>query len=83
MCRIKVKVWATAVASGAMNLKNYKEWSDAIESGLKSTRATGSDVAAVIKSVLNITQKVKSARWAFKVKYYRSSKSRQVVLGWR
>ena len=34
------------VASGEMNLTNYKEWMKAIESELKSTRATtGSDVA--------------------------------------
>ena len=31
VCRIKLKIWATD-ASGAMNLKKYKEWLDAIES---------------------------------------------------
>ena len=40
------------VASGAMNLTNYKEWLNAIESKLKSTRATGSDVAVVSRSVV-------------------------------
>ena len=37
VCRINIKVWATVVASGAMDLKNYKEWLNAIESELKST----------------------------------------------
>ena len=49
-----------------MNLKNYKEWLNAIESELKSTRATGSDVAVVLRSVINIPQKVTSTRWTFK-----------------
>ena len=54
MCT-KSKVWATVVASGAMDLKNYKKWLKAIESELKNTRATtGSDVAVVLRSVLNI-----------------------------
>ena len=85
VCRIKIKVWATVVASGAMDLKNYRKWLKAIQSELKSTRATtGSDVAVVLKSVLNILQKVTSTtRWAFKEKSDRSSKARQVVLGWR
>ena len=63
--RIKTKIWATD-ASGAMNLKNYKERLNAIESKLRSTRA--SDVAVVLMSVLNIPQKVSSTRWTFKVK---------------
>ena len=47
----KIKVWATLVASGEMNLTNYKEWLNAIEPKLKSTRATtGSDVAVVTAS---------------------------------
>ena len=65
MCRINVKVWAIVV-SRAMNLKNYKEWLNAIKSELKSTRA--SDVAVVTTHVLVIPQKVASTRWAFKVK---------------
>ena len=53
MCRIRIKVWATVVATDAMNLKNCKEWFKAIESELKSARATtGSDVAVVLRSVL-------------------------------
>ena len=73
------------VVSGAMNLKSYKKWLNATESELKSTRATGSrsDVAGVLRSVLNIPQKVTSTKWAFKVKNYGSSKARQVVLEWR
>ena len=69
-CREKVKVWATVIASDAINLKNYKKWLKAIESEPKRTRtATGSDVAVVVlRSVLNILQKVTSTRWAFKVK---------------
>ena len=42
-----------AVASGAMDLKNYKEWLN-FESDLKSTRATSSDVVVVLRSLLNI-----------------------------
>ena len=78
----QIKVWATVVASGAMNLKNYKKWLKAIEPELKSTRATTGSVA-VVRSVLNISQKVTSARWAFKEKPDRSSKARQDVLGWK
>ena len=49
------------VASGEMNLTAYKKWLKAIESELKSTRATtGSDVA-VDMSVLSIPQKVTSS----------------------
>ena len=57
------------VASGEINLANYKEWLNEIKSKLKSTRATtGGDVAVVPSSVLNIPQKVTSttSRWAFK-----------------
>ena len=79
----QIKVWATVVASGAMNLKNYKKWLKAIEPELKSTRATTGSVVAVVRSVLNIPQKVTSTRWAFKEKYDRSSKARQAVLGWK
>ena len=51
------------VASGAMNLENYKEWLNAIESKPKSKRATGSsDVATVLRSVLNIAKKTTSTR---------------------
>ena len=84
VCRIKTKVWATD-ASGAMNLKNYKKWLNAIEPEPKRTRASPSNVAVVLRSVLNISQKVTSTtRWAFKVKKYdRSFKARQVVLGWK
>ena len=57
--RIKMKVWATMVASGAMNLKNYKKWLKAIEPELKSTKATTASVA-VVRSVLNIPQKTTS-----------------------
>ena len=59
VCRIKMKVWATVVASGAMNLKNYKIWLKAIEPELKSTKATTASVA-VVRSVLNIPQKATS-----------------------
>ena len=83
MCRIKIKVWATMVASGAMDLKNYKKWLKAIESELKSTRDTTSSDVAVVRSVLNIPQKVTRTRWALKEKSDRSSKARQAVLGWR
>ena len=57
---------------------------ECIESELKNTRATGSDIAVVLRSVLNILQKVPStARWAFTVKSDRSFKARQFVLGWK
>ena len=83
MCSIKIKVWATD-ASGVMNLKNYKKWLNAIEPEPKKTRASPNDVEVVLRSVLNISQKVTSTtRWAFKVKSYRSFKARQVVLGWK
>ena len=70
MCSIKIKVWVTVVASGAMDLKNFKKWLKAIESELKITRSTlCSDVAVVLRSVLNIPQTVTSTtRWAFKEK---------------
>ena len=71
------------VVRGAKNLKNYKEWFNAIESKLKSTRATGSDVAVVLNPMLNIAKKDTSTRWAFNVKFDRNFKERQVVLGWR
>ena len=48
MCRI---IRATD-ASGTMNLKNYKEWLDAVESVPKSTRA--SDVAVALTPVPGI-----------------------------
>ena len=69
MCCIQIKVWATVVASAAMNSKNYKKWLKAIESEVKNTRATtsGRDVA-VVGSVLNIPQKGTSTRWAFEGK---------------
>ena len=70
------------VASGTMNLKNYKKWLKAVEPELKSTRATTGSVA-VVRSVLNIPQKVTSTRWAFKEKSDRSFKARQAVLGWK
>ena len=80
---IKIKVWATMVASGEMNLTNYEKWLKAIESELKSTRATTGSVA-VVRCVLNIPQKATSTtRWAFKEKSYRSSKARQAVLEWK
>ena len=66
-----------------MNLKSYTRWLNAIESKLKSTRAINSDVAVILRSVLNIPQNVLSTRWAFKVKSDHSSKARQVVLGCR
>ena len=43
------------IVSRAMNLKNYKEWLNAIESVLRSTRA--SDVAVVSTPVLVIPQR--------------------------
>ena len=83
MCRIKIKVWATIVVSVEMNLTNYKKWLKAIESELKSTRATtGSDVA-VDRYVLSIPQKVTSTRWVFKEKSGCSSKARYAFLGWK
>ena len=54
MSRIKIKVWATVVASDAMNLKNDKKRLKAIEPELKSTRATTGSNVAVLRSVLNI-----------------------------
>ena len=78
----QIKVWATVVASGAMNLKNYKKWLKVIEPEPKSTRATTGSVA-VVRSVLNIPQKVTSTRRAFKEKSDRSSKARQALLGWK
>ena len=78
----QIKVWATVVASGAMNLKNYKKRLKAIEPELKRTRATTGSVAGV-RSVLNIPQKVTSTTWAYKQKSDRSSKARQAVLGWK
>ena len=71
VCRIKIKVWTTVVASGAMNLENHKDWLNAIGSEPKSKRAIGSNVAVVLRSVLNIAKKVTSTRWAFKVKFNR------------
>ena len=65
VCRIKIKVWATN-AIGAMNLKNYKEWLDAIESELKNTITINSDVA-VLRSVINVPLNVTSTRWAGKI----------------
>ncbi|CAN0360393.1 unnamed protein product [Ascophyllum nodosum] len=66
-----------------MNLKTYKKWLKAIEPEPKSTRATTGNVA-VVRSVLNIPQKVTSTiRRALKEKYDRSSKARQAVLGWK
>ena len=41
----QIKVWATVVPSGAMNLKNYKKWLKVIEPEPKSTRATTGSVA--------------------------------------
>ena len=40
VCRIKIKVWATLIVSGAINLESYKKWLNVIESELKSTRAS-------------------------------------------
>ena len=62
-------------------LENYKEWLNAVESELKSTRA--SDVAVVATHVLVIPQKVTSTRWAFKVKSDLQFNASQVVLGWK
>ena len=58
-------------------------WLKAIESELKNTRATtSSDVAVVLRYVLNVPRKVTSTtRLAFKEKSDRSSKARQGVLG--
>ena len=78
----QIKVWTTMVASGAMNLKNYKKWLKAIEPELKNTRATTGSVA-VVRSVLNIPPKVTCTRWTFKQKYYHSSKAKHAVLGWK
>ena len=78
----QIKVWTTVVTSGAMNLKTYKKWLKVIEPEPKSTRATTGS-AAVVRSVLNIPQKVTSTRRAFKEKSDRSSKARQAVLGWK
>ena len=78
----QIKVWATVVASGAMNLKTFKKWLKAIEPEPKSTRATTGSVA-VVRSVLDIPQEVTSTRWALKEKSDRSSKARQAVLGWK
>ena len=79
----QIKVWTTVVASGAINLKTYKKWLKAIEPEPKSTRATTGNVA-VVRSVLNISQKVTiTNRRALKEKYDRSFKARQAVLGWK
>ena len=85
VCRIKIKVWATVVASDEMDLKNYKKRLKVIGSEPKNTRATtGSDVAVVLRSILNIPQNVSNAtRSAFKKKSDRISKARQAVLGCR
>ena len=56
------------VASGAMNSKNYKKWLKAIESELKNTRATTGSVA-VVRSILNIPQKVTSTLHGLSNKY--------------
>ena len=82
MCRIKTKAWATD-ANSATNLRNYKKWLNATESELKSTRASFSDAGVVLTPVLNVGKKITTTRWTFKVKYDRSFKARQVVLGWR
>ena len=55
---------STVVASGTMSLTNYKEWLNEIESKLESTRVTGSDdVVVVLRSVLNIPQKLTSTTY--------------------
>ena len=79
----QIKLWATVVSSGAMNLKNYKKWLKVIEPEPKSTRATTGSSVAVVRSVLNIPQKVASTRRALKEKYDCSSKARQAVIGWK
>ena len=72
------------IATGEMNLKNYTEWLNAIESEPKTRKAINSGVAVVLRYVLNIPQKVTSTtRSAFKVKSDRSFKARQIVFGWR
>ena len=43
-----------------MDLKNYKEWLNAIKSELKITRAMNSDAAVVLRSALNILENVTS-----------------------
>ena len=85
MYRIKIKIWVTVVASGAMNLRNYTEWLNAIESKLKSTRPINiDDVAVVVRFVLLIPEKVTSTiRQASKVKSDRSFRARHIVLGRR
>ena len=84
MCRTKIKAWAMMAASGAMDLKTYTKWLNAIESELKNTRTINSDLAVVLRYVLNILQRVtNTTRWAFKVKSDRHFEARQVVLGWR
>ena len=84
VCHIKIKIWATVVASDTINLKNYKKMVESNRVWSKKHKSfTGSDVAGFLRSVLNIPQNVTSTRWAFKVKPDRSSKARQAVLGWR
>ena len=58
---------------------------NAIESKLKSKRATGSDVVVVLSSVVNIplTTVTSTTRWTFEAQSDRISKARQDVLGWR
>ena len=62
VCRIKIKVWDTVVASGAMNLENYKEWLNAIESEPKSTRVSSSDLAVVLKNICKKGTRLTSTR---------------------
>ena len=80
MCRIQAKVWA-AGASGAINLKNYKGWLNAVEFEPKSTRARpiNNDVAVALTPVLNIAKKIPSTKWAFKAKSDRHFDARQAV----
>ena len=59
MCYIKTKVWVMD-ASGAMNLKNYKEWLNVIESEPKNTRPN--DVEVALTPILSTTKKVTSTR---------------------
>ena len=47
-------------ASGAINLENYKEWLNVIESEPKRTRAR--DVAVALTPVLNNAKNVTSTR---------------------
>ena len=82
VCRIKIKVWATVVASGAMDLKYSKEWLNAMKLELESIKVNEVAVPTPLSNVPRHT-KVIGTKWFFRVKPDGRFKARLVALGWR